>query len=280
MATRAPSDVLGRVETLDLSSFNVVMWLIAILAAVFIGIAKGGVGGVSMFALVLFAYIMPSKLSVGAVLPLLIAGDVLAVWFYRKNAVLHHVWGLLPPTMIGVAIGAILLHYIPSTVFKPFIGVLILVLIGLQIWRGRTAPAKAAAVPVDPATPAPAPPVASHGPLFSWSMGFLAGVTTMLGNAAGAVMTIYLLSMRLAKAEFVGTGAVFFFIINVAKTPFSAAAGALTWETLRLNVFLVPAVWAGFFLGKFVLARMSQKFFEVWMLAATALAAVVLIFKH
>lgn len=271
-------------ETLDLGSFTIGTWLVALLAAFCIGIAKGGVGGIAMFALVLFANIIPPKLSVGCVLPLLIAGDILAVWFYRKHAKLSHVWKLLPASMLGVAIGAYLLARIPPAVFKPFIGALILALIALQLWRARQSKAAAAvsAAPEAEATPVPksvAVQGAQHGPVFAWTMGILAGVTTMLGNAAGAVMTIYLLAMKLAKNEFVGTSAVFFFIINVSKTPFSAAAGVLTRETLTLNAFLVVAVWAGFFLGKFVLSKMSQKVFEGWMLGGTAVAALVLIFK-
>lgn len=270
-------------EHLDISTFTIAAWAIAITAAFCIGVAKGGVGGVAMFALVMFAYVMPAKLSVGAVLPLLVAGDILAVWFFRKHAKLTHVWRLLPAAVVGVTIGAFLLSRIPSTVFKPFIGVLILALIGLQVWRTRVTAGKTVVAATEE-TPKSAPTGATaqevpHNPAFSWTMGILAGVATMLGNAAGGVMTIYLLATKLEKKVFVGTSAVFFFIINVTKTPFSAAAGALTRETLLLDAFLVPVVWIGFFLGKFVLSKMSQKVFERWMLGGTALAAVFLIVK-
>lgn len=251
---------------LQLAHFTIWTWVLAAVAAWFIGVAKGGIGGVAMLSMVIFASILPAKLSVGVVLPLLIAGDLLAVAFFRQHAHLAHVWKLLPASLVGVGIGWWLLRAIPDAGFAPVIGGVILALIGVQLWRNRPGVAGADEL--------------ARAPLwFSVSMGILAGITTMLANAAGAVMAIYLLSMRLEKQEFVGTAAVFFFFINLLKTPFSAELGILNPQTLLLNALLAPAVWAGFFCGRWVLKRMSQKVFEAWMLGATALAAVALIFK-
>ena len=63
-------------------------------------------------------------------------------------------------------------------------------------------------------------------PGIAWPFSWLAGSTTMIANAAGPVMTIYLLACRLPKFEFVGTAAWFFFAINLLKVPFSASLGS------------------------------------------------------
>jgi len=112
--------------------------------------------------------------------------------------------------------------------------------------------------------------VAEH-PAMAWSAGWAAGVTTMLANAAGAVMTIYLLACRLPKLQFVGTAAWFFLIINVAKLPFSVSLGLINVRSLTLNALLIPGVVLGVILGKFFLGKINQRAFE-WMLIAFSLA--------
>lgn len=267
---------------IDLGTFSPLMWAVAVLAALGIGLAKGGMGGVAMITLVLFASIIDPKVSVGVVLPLLIVGDVLAVWYFRKSAQISHVWRLLPPTLVGVVIGWKMLEAIPAWVFGPVIGTLILMLVGLQLWRGNREKRRVARLPQDSQLPDP-PAVAAQLPpsrWFGWSMGALAGIATMLANAAGPVMTIYLLTQRLEKKEFVGTAAVFFFIVNLAKTPFSSELGILNPHTLQLNLWLAPAVIVGFFCGRWILHRMSQKVFEKWMLLGSVVGAVLLLFRR
>jgi uncharacterized protein len=77
------------------------------------------------------------------------------------------------------------------------------------------------------------------------------------------VMTIYLLSMGLSKEEFIGTGAWFYFIINLFKLPFSIALGLVTWSSLGINLALLPLVLAGSFTGVLVMKRIPQKVFNI-----------------
>jgi hypothetical protein len=66
----------------------------------------------------------------------------------------------------------------------------------------------------------------------------------MLANAAGPVMTVYLLMMRLAKYEFMGTSAWFCCIINLIRLPFSYSLGVINLSSLGFNLILLPAVAA------------------------------------
>jgi hypothetical protein len=108
-------------------------------------------------------------------------------------------------------------------------------------------------------------------------MGMTAGVTTMVANAAGPVMSIYLLAMRLPQYDFVGTMAVFFLLVNLIKVPFSVALGLIGPHSLLLNLVLVPAVAAGVISGRTILARIPRRAFEWVILALAGVAAAKLI---
>jgi uncharacterized membrane protein YfcA len=115
--------------------------------------------------------------------------------------------------------------------------------------------------------------VSGH-PAVGWLAGWFGGVTTMVANAAGPIMSIYLLACRLPKMELVGTGAWFFFVVNVSKVPFSATMGLVNAHSLLLTLILAPVVVVGAFLGRWLLLRINQALFEALLIAFTCLAAV------
>ena len=73
---------------------------------------------------------------------------------------------------------------------------------------------------------------------FAAFLGFFGGFSTMVANAAGPIMALYLLSMRLPKNVFIGTGAWFFFIINLLKVPLHI----LSWKTITLHSFIIDII--------------------------------------
>jgi uncharacterized membrane protein YfcA len=105
-------------------------------------------------------------------------------------------------------------------------------------------------------------------------MGVLGGVTTMLANAAGPVIALYLLSVSLPKLRLVATGAWFFFVLNIGKLPFSASLGLIDRDSLLIDLVLAPCVVAGLVFGLLVVRRLPQKLFDTLLLAFTAVAAV------
>ena len=104
-----------------------------------------------------------------------------------------------------------------------------------------------------------------------------ASPVTMLANAAGPVMALYLLAVALPKAEFVGTAAWFFLLINVLKTPFSVQLGLINPASLSLNAVLLPAIVAGLFLGRILVVRPPQRWFDSLVLGFAILAALKLL---
>jgi hypothetical protein len=118
----------------------------------------------------------------------------------------------------------------------------------------------------------------THGVWFAPTMGVLAGFTTLVANAAGPLMALYLLAMRLPKMEFVGTGAVFFLLLNLFKVPFMVNLGLITTDSFGVNLALAPAVWLGAWAGRKLLRRLNQKFFENLALGLAAVAGLHLLF--
>ena len=116
-----------------------------------------------------------------------------------------------------------------------------------------------------------------HGWWFAPTIGVLAGFTTLVANAAGPLMVIYLLAMRLPKMEFVGTGAVFFMLLNLFKVPFMVKLGLINGESMRLNLYLAPAVFVGAWVGRKILVKMDQRLFENLALVLSALAGLKLL---
>jgi hypothetical protein len=237
-------------------------WLLAGSAALCVGLSKSGFGGVGMLAVLLMAEVMPAYESTGVVLPLLVCGDVFAVSAFRKHAKWTYIWRTLPPALIGICIGYFFMPGIPKEAFRPVIGTIVLLMVFIQYFRQHR------------------PGIFEHVPHTRWFsslMGTWSGVTTMMANAAGPVMALYLLAVNLPKYELVGTSAWFFLIINIAKLPFSHHLGLINKTSLAFNLVLVPLVVAGIFAGRLLIRHVPQKLFEQILLLSAAAASIRLI---
>ena len=240
-------------------------WALAVVGALFIGLNKGGLPGIGIFTAILFALLLPAKISTGFVLPLLIVGDIGAtVFLFRHDARWDILRRLLPVTLLGVVLGFLLMDRIPEELYRPFIGWLTLSLSVLQIVRDRTGDRLDRFV-------------ASHH--YGRGMGVLTGVTTMLANAAGPVASLYFLSIRLPKWEMVGTIAWLFLITNLCKLPLSAKMGLITPHSLLFAAALAPCVAGGLWLGHRIASKIPQKTFEQVALWFSILAALKLLWR-
>ncbi len=241
-------------------------WGAMFLGAMIIGLSKTGIAGVGILFVALFAVVLPSKQSVGVVLPLLICGDIVALFLYRKHAQWIHLLRLFPSAAIGVVAGYLTMDRAGDATIGRIIGLILLGLCCAQLWK-RYREARGREL-VDPGRSERLP---IGYPVF---MGALAGFTTMVSNAAGPIMIVYLLSMRLPKHEFLGTGAVFFLFINLFKVPFGVDLGIINAESLSLNLQLIPGVLIGAAIGRIVIGRISQRAFESIAMFFTTVAAI------
>ncbi len=242
-------------------TFDFWQWALAAAGALAIGLAKTGIGGLGMLAVVIFANLMPAKAASGVVLPMLVFADVVAVLAYRRHAQWKLLWQLFPWTAAGVVAGYFAMGRIDDRQASLMIGFIVLGLLGLHLWRRRKGGE-----------------LAAHGAWFAPVIGILAGYTTLVANAAGPLMAIYLLAMRLPKMEYMGTGAVYFLLMNLFKVPFMMDLGLVNATSFTLNLWLAPVVLAGALLGKVILRKIDQRLFENIALALAGLAGVKLLF--
>jgi uncharacterized membrane protein YfcA len=245
-----------------LPDFSVAQWLLAIAAALGLGLSKAGLAGVGLFHVVVFAFLFGARESTGYVLPLLVSGDISAVAALHQHVRWDYVRRMLPPAMIGVVVAALSMSRISDAAFKPLIGWIVLALAVLQAARLRWTHWMGAVPHTRPAV---------------WVIGLIAGGATMLANAAGPVIALYCVAVGLPKFEVVGTLAWFFLIVNVFKLPFSAGLGLIRSDTLLVSALLFPAVLAGVFSGRWIVHRLPQRVFDLLMMAFAAIAAVRLI---
>jgi uncharacterized membrane protein YfcA len=237
-------------------------WLLAVVGAMCIGISKSGFAGVGLVQILVFAYLFGPRESTGALLPMLIVGDLSAVFFFRQHARWDYIRRILPPAALGIVTGWALMHWIDDQMFRPLIGGIILSLSLLQMarmWR----PDWFEHIP--------------HARWFAWSVGLLAGCATMMANAAGPVVAVYLLAVSVPKFEFVGTSAWFFLIVNTSKLPLSASLGLIHPDTLALDAILSPAIVGGMMIGRWLVHRIPQRLFDTLLLIFAATAAMRLI---
>lgn len=246
-------------------------WQFAALAcaALLVGFSKTAVSGANTVSLAVFAAVLPARASTGALLPLLIAGDVLAVLTYRRHAHWPTLWRLFPAVAAGVVAGTVFLMWADDRVVRTSIGTILLVMAGVTVWRRRAADAERAPEEVTGRT----------GRLKARAYGVLGGFTTMVANAGGPVMSMYLLSAGFRKLGFLGTSAFFFLVVNVSKVPFSAGLGLIDGRSLLLDAALVVFVVPGALLGTWAVRWINQRLFDRLVIAATVLGALQLLLR-
>jgi uncharacterized membrane protein YfcA len=232
-------------------------WLLGLAGALFAGLSKSGFGPFGLLTVLCMAEILPARESTGIVLPLLIFADLLAVRAFHEHASWSTLRALLPATLAGIVTGWWIMPRIPTEFFGHTLGWIIIALIFIILIQ-RTRPQLLAFI--------------THHPLLGFFCGWSAGITTMLANAAGPITAFYFLSQRTTMMVMVGTGAWFYFTINLAKLPFSFQLGLLNTKSLLLDALLLPGVFLGFWLGRSILKKISQNLFE-WILIFMALGA-------
>ncbi len=233
--------------------------LLIALCAFLVGVSKTGVPGFGILNVPLMALVFFAKESTGLLLPLLALADIFAVVYYHRHAQWKHIWRLLPWALVGIGAGSLIIRYINDAQLKPVIGFIVLALLIVNYWRLHRAGDELK--------------VPSHW-AFAATLGFAAGLTTCMANAAGPIMVIYLLAMRLPKNEYIGTGAWYFLILNWLKIPLFAWDGRITMASAKVDIIMLPLIAAGAFTGIVILKKLPQKYFNL-IIQLLALAAAV-----
>ena len=246
------------IQSYDLTSLQ---WILLGLSGLLIGMSKTGISGVGLMVVPLLANAFGGRPSVGLLLPILIFADIFAVTWYSRHAQWKHIFRLLPWAFAGIITATIVGKTISDQTFNRLLAALVIGGIGILVWRDLRS--DKLRVP--------------QSRWFAAGLGLLGGFSTMIGNAAGPVMALYLLSMRLPKNSYIGTGAWFFFIVNLSKMPLHI----WSWKTISghsflLDLLMIPAIAAGALLGIWLVRLLPEKFYRILVIVTTLLSALLL----
>jgi uncharacterized membrane protein YfcA len=242
------------------------------LATLIIGISKTGIPGAGILMVPLMANVFGGRLSIGATLPLLIAADIFAVGYYHAHAEWGRLKQLCPWVVPGLLTGAVVLDIVghrhaKDDLMNPILGFMVLTMLALTLARKRFG---------DKLLP--------HSKAGTALTGVTAGFSTMVSNAAGPIMAIYINSLGLSKERFMGTNAWYFMIFNLAKIPLlvwltldNPGAPLLNADTMKFDVIMIPMIVVSALSGRWILAHVPQKAFEATILVLAGVAAVKLI---
>lgn len=225
--------------------------------------SKTGIQGTGLLSVPLMALVFGGHASSGFILPMLIIADIFGVWYYHRYANWAYLKRLFIWAAIGAILGAVIGVYINDEVFRYIMAIVIIVCVLIMIYMERS---KEISIP--------------RNPFFAVSMGITGGITSMIGNLAGAVMSVYFLAMRMTKDAYIGTTAWFFLFLNVFKVPFHL----FVWNTINLDSFLInfitiPAILLGAYLGISISKKLSDITYRWFIIVVTLLAAILMLIK-
>ena len=237
--------------------------IIPFLAVFLLGLSKAGFKGLGFFVVVLLAMVYDAKASTGILMPLLIFADCLAIIYYKKHVKWTLLGKLLPPMIVGILVAVFIGDSIPNSLFKKLMAGIILIS-GLSMFFIDK---------IDSTKFSDNKPMA-------YTIGFLAGFATMIGNLAGGFANLYFLALKLPKEVFIGTSAWLFFFVNLFKLPFHV----LTWQTVNtesslISLKLIPVTILGFIVGIYLIKYISNSLFKRYIIFITIIGALLIYFK-
>jgi uncharacterized membrane protein YfcA len=241
---------------------TVVQWILLAVCALFVGMSKVGIAGISMFYIPVLALIFGGKTSTGILLPMLMIADIFGVAYYHRHAEWKYLAKLLPWAFVGIGIGLWVGKVVNDEWFKNIIAVLVFAGVGIMLWREKQNRTD----------------LFPHTWWFAAVMGVLGGFATMIGNVAGPIFAIYMLAMNLPKNAFIGTGAWFFLIVNFFKFPLQVWVwNNIGMKTIIMDLIMLPAIAAGAFLGIWIVKKIPDKTYRTFIVIVTVLSAFLLL---
>jgi uncharacterized membrane protein YfcA len=237
-------------------------WALLFVCALLIGMSKTGFQGITVLAIPLMAIAFGAKPSTGLILPMLCFADLIAVVYYRRSAEWKHIFKLLPAAVVGFFVALAVDKMIPPDGFRVLMASCLFLGTGVMLRTAKSGNEHKL--------------FASrwYAPLF----GLAGGFTTMIGNAAGPVLSVYLLSMKLPKYSFVGTSAWFFMVVNYLKLPLQLFVwDNISLNSLILNAVTIPIIILGAVAGIYFVKKIPEKGYRIFIIAITILSTLILL---
>ena len=245
-----------------IETLTIFQWAILAVAALCIGLSKTGVQGLMLLVVPYMAMAFGAKASTGVILPMLCMADIVAVAYYKRIADWKVVAKLLPTAVLGFLLAILVDRLIPTEGFRQLMGWTLALALAVMLWSEL------------------------YGKENRWLrkwwysalFGLLGGFTTMIGNAAGPVMSVYLLSMRKEKMEYIGINAWFFLVVNLLKVPLQIFVWEnISWSSFSLNLLMLPIIGMGAWLGIRVVKLLPEQAFRRFILVVTILSVAMML---
>jgi hypothetical protein len=229
--------------------------------AFFTGFLKSGFGiGAGIFLTPILALVTDPKEAVVLVAPMMLFTDITAIYQYWRRWNLKDVLALAPPCLIGVMGGVFLLNWFTSDLARRAIGFIGLLYVAVEIFRRG--------FHIQPSI---------QGLSRSIPIGMIAGVASALANSGGVFLSTYVAG-RLKKEFFVGTLVMIFFWLNITKVIMFTGLGLLHSRLWILEGTILPLMFAGGLMGKWINRRIEERQFMRFIFAIIVLACLKLIF--
>ncbi|NRB33466.1 MAG: sulfite exporter TauE/SafE family protein [Rhodobacteraceae bacterium] len=214
------------------------------LAALFAGISKGGFGsGAAFGASAILAVVIPPGAALGIMLPILMLIDAVTLKPYWRRWSWLDTKILIAGAVPGVALGAWLYTQVSSDVIRVIIGAVALLFVAWQVIKDRLS-------------------LGGHLPLWTGGIaGIVTGFTSFISHAGGPPAAVYMLSRGMDKTTYQASTVLLFWIVNIAKFIPYAFLGLFTWQTLVIDLFIVPFALLGAWIGVKAHHRVPERLF-------------------
>lgn len=233
--------------------------LLAALAIVILGLAKGGFAGLGALATPLMALALPPVTAAAILLPVLLVQDVVSVWSYRRSWSGWIIGWMLPGALVGVVLASVFAASVPEAGVLMVLGAITLLFGLFRLWAERGGRIVAA----------------SNSPGWVGSLfGVACGFTSQIAHAGGPPFQMWVTPRKLPHETFVGTSSITFAAINWMKVPSYMALGSFNREVLTAAALLTPLAILSTFAGVWLVRRLdSARFYTLVYLLMIALGA-------
>ena len=212
--------------------YEPIFYIVSIPAVLLYGIAKGGFAGpLAILGVPLMSLVISPLQAAAILLPILCVQDVISIYSYRKSFHLKNLMILLPAALSGIVLGYLWFSLLSDSNIKIFLGLLAIVFsLNFFLFSKNTKK--------------------SHVSLLKGSFcGSVSGFTSFGIHAGGLPFNIYMLPQKLDHRVYVGTGAIFFGLVNLLKLYPYYLLDQLRIENMTTALFLMPFAPLGFFIG-------------------------------
>lgn len=248
-----------------IGALDTIQWTVLSLTALCIGMSKTGIQGMMLLVVPFMAMAFGAKESTGVILPMLCMADIMAVAYYKRIAEWRTVLRLLPAAVAGFFLAILTDRVIPPESFRKLMGWTLALALAVLLFSRLTGKHRYPWM---------------NKWWYSAIFGLMGGFTTMIGNAAGPVMSVYLLSMQKDKMEYVGINAWFFLVVNLLKIPLQIFVwDNISWDTFSLNLLMLPIIGAGAFIGIRIVKILPEKAFRTFIISVTVLSVILMLVK-